>query len=485
MKIHLDFDDSQTPVHRRRIDYAFRCFCAIYGHTPIPDSGSVSADVSISYSNRPRAQKYTVISKLPNLYRQRPADVSAPAPEFIRMNGSVLALIHGSNQGTADWLAEIFEWLSCADEYSIGERDPIGRIPFANTFIGRHSLDPLIPRAAVAMQHLQSSLTQAIGHCDAEGPRTNDKAHCVVNTHDVDFLSTSRPGTSCRLAKNCLISCLNRSPALACAQAIDALRTAFGGDAPFISLQSLADSEKRRGASASYYFLVSHSHRRDGNYQTTDPGFLSLLEYLRRTGMEIGVHSSYTCLDDPEGLEAQYRILSALGFQARGGRQHWLRFSIDRLIEAVERAHARYDTSIGWTDQLGFRAGACFAFPPYDFISERPAEFLELPLVITDSALAALGSPTLAAQTTNRILERSRCCSGGFSILWHPASFGGAQLPVWVGDSFWNLMDLSMQHGDAWLSAESFLEQAHERYATAGLLSSGGARSSNIQNRSR
>ena len=470
MKIHLDFDELQTPVHRARIDYAFRCFCAIYEHTPVSKADSVSADAWISYSKRSKVPGHVAVLRLPSLYIPRPSDVAAPRPVFMRTDGSILAFIHGSSDGTADWLAEIFEWLSCADEYSIGEKDSVGRIPFRKGLIGRNSLDPLVPRAAVAMQHLQQSLTVALNHNDRHASGPNGKTHCVVNTHDVDFLCTSRSGTSFRLAKNCLISCANRSPALACTQAFGAFRTALGGTAPFISLQSLADSEKQHGVSSSYYFLVCHSHRRDGNYEMTDPGVLSHLKYLRNHGMEIGVHNSYNCLDDPDGLAGQYHILSSLGFPAQGGRQHWLRLSIGKLIDAVQRAHAIYDASLGWNDQLGFRAGACFAFPPYDFSSERPATFLELPLVITDSALASVGNAPLAAKIAHQILESSRQSRGGCSLLWHPASFGGAQLPSWVGETFWTLMNISTQEGDTWLSAEKFLEQAHENYVAAGFL---------------
>lgn len=462
-------------MHRRRIDYAFRCFCAIYGHTPIPKADSGSADIWIGYSNRSKAQKGVVVTPLPNLYLPRPANVPAPTPELIRLNGSALELIHGSLHGNADWLAEVFEWLSCADEYSVTERDAVGRVPFRNTLIGRKSLDPLVPRAAVAMQHLEQSLMQAVGQSDRPQSQANGKARCIVNTHDVDFLSTSRSGTSFRLAKNCLISFVNRSPALAFTQAIYALRTAFGGTAPFVSPQSLADYEIRRGVTASYYFLVTHSHRRDGNYAMTDPEVLRLMEYLQNAGMEVGVHNSYTCMDEPDGMAKEYRILSELGFRTHGGRQHWLRLSIGRLIEAIERAHARYDASLGWTDQPGFRAGACFAFPPYDFRNERPADFLELPLVITDSALAAAGNLADATQVVGQILKNSCSFHGGFSILWHPAAFGGAQLPAWVGNAFWSTMEISTQQGDAWRSAENFLDQAHEQYVTAGLLSGDGA----------
>ena len=35
MRILLEFESDSSPVQRARISYAFRLFCAIYGHTPL------------------------------------------------------------------------------------------------------------------------------------------------------------------------------------------------------------------------------------------------------------------------------------------------------------------------------------------------------------------------------------------------------------------------------------------------------------------
>ena len=417
------------------------------------------------------APKQRSVVRLPNLYIARPVHLPAARPQSLRVNGSTVALIHGSANGKADWLAEIFEWLSCADEYSVVERDSVGRVPFAYTLAGRNSLDPLVPRAAVAMQMLQDQVRRVTGDADGANTPVNGLSHFIVNTHDVDFLPTTRRETVFRLAKNCVISLLTRLPSLAGAHAMSAVRTACGAPIPFLSPDALAKLEACHGASASYYFLVENSHRRDGNYNIRNDNTLTLLRELQSMGMEVGVHGSYKSLDEAYGLAVQYQTLAELGFKAHGGRQHWLRLTVERLIDSVQRAHALYDTSLGWTDRVGFRAGASFAFPPYDFSKERAATFLELPLVIADSALAAMGDITRAREIAEQVLERSRRGCGGVSVLWHPACFGGVQLPAWVGESFWSLMKCSKEKGDSWISAERFLEMTRERYVAAGLLS--------------
>lgn len=50
MKIHLQIPEDASPALGSRLTYAFRLFCAIYGHTPILDSSQIAdADVTIGY----------------------------------------------------------------------------------------------------------------------------------------------------------------------------------------------------------------------------------------------------------------------------------------------------------------------------------------------------------------------------------------------------------------------------------------------------
>ncbi len=478
MKLHLEFVTTQTPAHRARLEYAFRCFCAIYGHDPLiaPNEMS-SADLRISYSTTPGTNARPVVC-IPDLYRPRALNVPAPAPQFVKMGTSKMPLIHGCTRKGPDWLGEIFEWLSCSDEYSITDRDSVGRIPFDRSYVSRHALDACVPYAALAMRGMQQLLCQDGGVAVPPKHPCNGTGQFVVNTHDVDFFPLTRGGTLFRAAKNSLLSLLvDKQPATACSQAVAALKMAVNGHAPQMQIDHLARDETERGASASYYFIVKQGHRRDGNYRIDDSRVLRSLRILEGSGMEVGVHGSYSSLDHDCGLSREYESLRSQGFTARGGRQHWLRFNLPRLISEVQKSNAFYDASLGWSETIGFRAGACFAFPPYDFVSEKPAGFLELPLAIMDcSLLGGKGKASAFAQAKTLFEESRTLAWGGFSVLWHPTSFGGVQLPRWVGDLFWALMEDSLKASDTWVSAKSFLDSTWALYADVGLLPNGSTR---------
>jgi hypothetical protein len=473
MRILLHFSPHQSPVHRARLEYAFRLFCAIYGHEPVIGEQYDSADVTLTYieSAEPRDAIY-----LSNAYAVRPMYQPAPYPkEFVQDRERTVLFYSSSHKREPDWLAEIFEWVSCADEYSVRERDGVGRIPFTASYVGRHNLDPRQPYGAVAMAFLQGAIARLKPQCrlTPQSPSLSTQ-HFLVNTHDVDFLPSRRRDSCYQLAKNAVISLLlYKSAGVAAAQMKGAMGVAFGARDPLNQIPFLAEEERSQQVTASYYFLSRKEHRRDSNYSIDQSATVSLMHSLEDSGeMEVGVHGSYRSMEQPDGLAAEFDQVRKLGFHPIGGRQHWLRFTVPQLVQAVRRAGAVYDASIGWPDNPGYRAGACFAFPPYDFERESPAPFLEIPLVVMDrTAMASRSTRGSGPDAVSEVLALSRRYGwGGISVLWHPTAFGGGQYPEEVGDFFWNLLDRRMQRAEAWSSAASFVGDVWQRYKDAGLL---------------
>lgn len=476
MRLFLEFDSSQTPVHRERLTYAFRVFCAIYGHQPVTDvSERHSADAWLSYRVATTFPKRSSVVRLSKLYAPRRACMPAPPPFRFSSDAEETVLFYAPAAGDVpDWLGEIFEWVSCADEYSVTERDSVGRIPFAASYLGRHRLDISRPYAAIAMHLLQRELCKVLPATPARPTSpTSDDRHFIINTHDVDFVPLTRIGSAKRSFKNAFVSLLQeRSPGLALRQVAQALGTTLGGRIALDQLPDLLAGERRRAIGASYFFIAAQRHRRDANYTIDAPELTSLLQFVGDKGMEIGLHGSYTSLDSSDALANEAERLAKMGFRARGGRQHWLRYTLDRLIPAVESAGMTYDASVGWSDRIGFRSGCCFAYPPYDFVQERAAEFLETPLVIMDQALQCSARPEdLKYQAAANVLSASRRYGwGGVSVLWHPTGFGGCQLSPGVGDIYWRLLDDAHAANDEWMSGEAFCSAVLDRYKQVGLL---------------
>lgn len=474
MRIVLEFTSAQSTEHQRRLRYAFQLFCAVYGHEPVLDSTKAdTADLRITYSADVATRQGCKVLRLNDGYRPRPLTSPAPRPcSFSERAKTTVLFYPPEDSAEVDWLAEIFEWTSCADEYSIKTRDSAGRIPFEKSVFARYRLDERKPYAALAMWFLQHAICKLFpGEEERARPPETNLTHAIICSHDVDFIPLGYPSTLGRLTKNSLIA-LTESPTLAFGIAARAARFTLGGVNPLRNVEQLARSEQASGVTSSFNFIVRHGHRRDANYRIESPAVIALAKRLQSMGMDIGVHGSYTSLDTDGGLAGEFEVLQKHGFRPLGGRQHWLRFSLDRLIPAVEKAGALIDTSLGWQNRIGFRAGACFAFPPYNFAEERPARFLELPLAVMDQALPP--NAEKAFDEVAKLLSSSRMYGwGGISLLWHPAAFGGGQLPIGIGRTFYDLVNVRSEWKDTWLSAWEFVRKVCDRYEEAGLMDRG------------
>jgi hypothetical protein len=476
MKIALEFTPAQSPKHQSRLRYAFQVFCAIYGHEPVLDSTNADiADLRITYSSDRAMPQGPKVLRLYNGYRPRPLTSPAPRPHSFSEDGSTTVLFYPpEDSAEADWLAEIFEWTSCADEYSVSVRDSVNRIPFEKNVFARCELDERRPYAALAMWFLQRAIRKLFPVAEerARAPE-GGLTHAIVCSHDVDFIPLGYLSTLRRLAKNSLISLLlQQSPTLAFGIAARAVRFALGGVNPLRNIEKLANSEQISGITSSFNFIVRHGHRRDANYRIESQGVIALAKRLQSMGMEIGVHGSYTSLDTGDGLAREFEVLQNHGFRPVGSRQHWLRFSLDRLVPAVERAEALFDTSVGWQNRVGFRSGACFPFPPYNFAEERPARFLEFPLAVMDQALPPNAEGALS-EVANLLAISRTYGWGGISLLWHPEAFGGGRLPIGIGRAFYDLVNARSELRDTWLSAGELLRKVRNRYIEVGLMDRG------------
>ena len=78
MRICLEFSPDQGHIHRLRLEYAFRVFCAIYGHEIVASDEADSADALVTYVSENREPNSKPALRLSNLYRCRP--ITNPAP---------------------------------------------------------------------------------------------------------------------------------------------------------------------------------------------------------------------------------------------------------------------------------------------------------------------------------------------------------------------------------------------------------------------
>jgi hypothetical protein len=143
---------------------------------------------------------------------------------------------------------------------------------------------------------------------------------------------------------------------------------------------------------------------------------------LLKSGCEIGVHGLDAWHSSEKGREELTRIAEITENQTSGIRMHWL-LTDARTPSVLEQAGYAYDSTCGYNETIGYRAGTTQVFRPSGAHS-----LLELPLHIQDGALfypqrLDLSEPE-AASRCQEVIDNAARTGGVVTILWHDRSHG-------------------------------------------------------------
>jgi hypothetical protein len=286
-------------------------------------------------------------------------------------------------------------------------------------------------------------------------------------THDIDFLGLTRHKFDRTLAGFLYRASCGTLVDLARGRksAVEAARNwAAALSVPFVFTGVLPDPwrpfdsyrEVEQGR-RSTFFLVPFKHRPgvspDGDvqpqrgvpYEVSE--IRAELSGLARSGSELAVHGIDAWRDADAGRAEIEQLTSVTGHQSPGVRMHWLYYGADSPRQ-LEAAGFAYDSTWGYNDAIGYRAGTSQSF-------KLPGTegLMELPLSIMDSALFYPSRMGLerrdAMQRCLPLIANARRFGGTLVINWHDRSLAPERL--W-GRSYGELLEAIDATGGAWFA---------------------------------
>ncbi len=342
-----------------------------------------------------------------------------------------------------DDLAEAFFHLARVEELD-GPKDEHGRFLAASS-----CLDPLDP----PVERLRRTL-------GLTPPEWRGARFAVALTHDVDvpwrWTRRAVRGTAARLKSHVLAG--RRPAAMREARALAGLPLhKLRRTDPNWCFEAVLEAEGEREASSTFFLLAGHSDPHDGpspeTYTRLRP---RLVESILGGGGEVGLHGSYRAARDPALLAHEVETLAGLGVETRGQRYHYLRVDPHANLAPLPGLGFRYDTSLGFSDAPGFRAGIAQPFRPWSFETESPLGLVEIPLAAMDVTLGENRYLGLSAHEAERplleLLDRAAEHGGGFALLWHTDRFDRATAQGW-DRLYWRVLDAVRERGGVCLSA--------------------------------
>ncbi|MDD4255678.1 MAG: polysaccharide deacetylase family protein [Methanofollis sp.] len=302
-------------------------------------------------------------------------------------------------------------------------------------------------------------------------------SYIVALTHDVDITSVrERRWVSVGYA---VYQCLRKGMVRDALQILGA-KCGVGKD-PWHCFEEWMRLEENLGVRSTWFFLPFKGKAGEGapairaGYYDLDP---DLIQRLTDGGWEVGVHGLDNWRDDGAAREELRRVTDLTGVEG-GTRVHWLLFDADSW-KILDEAGYAYDSTFGYNDDVGFRAGTMQPYRP-----RGCGRLLEVPLIIQDGGLfggktwnssddggrgACLRlSEEAGMRRCEEVLAYAKQYGGVVTLLWHqvsmaaPKNWGGfyqALVERAVADGAWVA---PVKEAVRWFTARSYFVLHTER----------------------
>jgi hypothetical protein len=174
-----------------------------------------------------------------------------------------------------------------------------------------------------------------------------------------------------------------------------------------------------------FWLLADNNDRKDPNpYPTPDTQKMLIRELV--TTDTVGIHPSYHASDAPPLLQAEVDRLAAITDRpVRNSRQHFLRFRLPETYRNLRNAGITHDFTMGYADDVGWRAGTNQPYFWYDLEREEATGLTVHPFAAMEVTLKNylnLG-PEAAKEGIIALANAVRPFGGDFMLLWHNSSF--------------------------------------------------------------
>jgi len=379
------------------------------------------------------------------------------------VDGPSIWTLAGRNGGEADLLASVFRLLTLMDEdqVSLRDKDRFGSFRCDALPSGRRSTTACPVADNAAKKIVETLLAEGDYKGDTLFPRwPSDKRFAVCITHDTDAVSLGHP---LEIFTNG-VKALTRLDGISGKMALKGLGDFRRGENKSLwGVPGWLEYERARNIRSTFFLSVPpqkgtrylHDCKSTISQEFVDDG---LMRKARDEGWEFGLHAALSSLSTQGELAAEKRYLEKLlGFGIEGVRHHYLAFGgtnyVSTFREQMEAGFV-YDSSVGWKDECGFRAGTAFPYSPFDSARRERLGLLEIPLTIMDCNLMCYPREEAMA-VAGKVIDEVKRVGGVLVLNWHTESFCNR----WRFEGYVDLLDQILNpllaDPDAWFATTS------------------------------
>ncbi len=202
---------------------------------------------------------------------------------------------------------------------------------------------------------------------------------------------------------------------------------------PFFTFPHLEKLFSKYNTHPVFFFLVGKYGIYDKNVSLKVDSFQKLIKDLS-VKFQIGIHPSYNSHVNKKIINSELLKLSNVTAKTiHSSRQHFLLLEFPNTYQLLNELNIKYDYTMGYASETGFRASIAHPFKWYDLSKEQTTNLTVFPFQVMDVTLRHYKKLT-PAQAKNQIAvlhAETQKVGGHFITLWHNNSL--SEYEDWVG----------------------------------------------------
>lgn len=243
------------------------------------------------------------------------------------------------------------------------------------------------------------------------------------------------------------------------------LQKVFGKDSWYTFDRILA-LNKKYNIRSTFYFLPRNEKINGiphADYGMKDKQTLEAMEMVRKAGCEIGVHGTAGSHKDLKILQEDMEMVPG---ELTGIRYHYLNYEPGVTEGILAQSGLKYDTSLGFAEQVGYRRGFAHPFYLFDHQTNQQTQVLEFPLHVMDATFYNHTYMGIQAEEAMShvlpMIEMTKKFKGMLSVLWHNNYYADIKFKPWYG-VIQDILKAADQSDATFLNGEEVLEELQSR----------------------
>ncbi|RLD51309.1 MAG: hypothetical protein DRI94_06400 [Bacteroidetes bacterium] len=204
----------------------------------------------------------------------------------------------------------------------------------------------------------------------------------------------------------------------------------------WFNFDKILEIEKQFGAKSSFYFLPqkgkTNNDFKNADYNIKSKKIQQAMLDIQKSGSEVGIHSAFNTHLSIDNFK---KDLQKFKEKPLGGRFHFLMYNNPKTVTVLEKNDIKYDSTLGYSEHIGFRNSTAFPFYIYNLQNDKPSQVLEIPLNIMDATLYYKKYMQLEKsqilEKVNELLNETIKFNGILTLLWHNNFFSDYKYKGW------------------------------------------------------